>query len=96
MRYITPATLLSEGEDTAKAAFNEIKKAAMPKNIDTFVAIAAAETTAGVVGGISSRKVADALKDRKRDDLSTKALSSGAFFGTRGVFRCVSFDIQLI
>ena len=87
LRYITPATLISEGEDKVRAVFDEIKKAAMPSNIDTFVAIVAAETTAGVVGGISSRKVADALKDKKRDDISTKALSSGAFFGTRGVSR---------
>ena len=116
LRYITPATLVSGGEETVKAAFDEIKKAALvsrgmhpsiiqsnltltltltlinhvqPSNIDTFVAIAAAETIAGVVGGISSRKVADALKDKKRDNLSTKALSSGAFFGTRGFSRFV-------
>ena len=88
LRYITPATLISEGEEKVRAAFDEVKKAAMPRNIDTFVAIIAAETTAGVVGGISSRKVADALKDNKRDDISTKALSSGAFFGARGFSRC--------
>ena len=51
------------------------------------MAISAAETISGIVGGLSARKLADILGDRKRDTSFTKGVTTGAFFGVRGFTR---------
>lgn len=40
---------------------------------------------------MSSRQVADLLQDRKIDNRFTKGASTGAFFGTRALFRTIGF-----
>jgi hypothetical protein len=45
------------------------------------------EFIAGAIGGTLSRTAADILGDKKKDSLTTKISTTGAFFGTRGVIR---------
>ena len=76
-----------ETGDVLRGLFDKVKNAMIPNNFETFVAIALGETIAGVIGGLSSRKIADFLGDQKRDTSFTKGVTTGAFFGARGVTR---------
>lgn len=68
-------------------AFDEVRVAYLPNNVDTAIAVGVAEALAGALGGIASRGTAKVLGNRKKDSLQTKVQTTSAFFGTRGLLR---------
>jgi hypothetical protein len=70
--------------------FDALKDAYIVDNMNTFISVSVAETLSGIVAGLSSRKFADLLNDRKRDTLFTKLFSTGFFFGGRSFFRTLA------
>ena len=68
-------------------ALDTLKDATVSANPETFIALILAETIAGVIGGLSSRKVAEILKDKKKDGNLLKGFTTGAFFGSRSILR---------
>eukprot|EP01041_Mallomonas_annulata_P012616 gene12616-26565_t len=75
-----------------EGAFDALRDATVPINIDTAIAIVIAELIAGVVGGLASRGIAGAIGDKKRDNALLKGASSGVFFGARSLLR-ISFAL---
>ena len=64
-----------------------LKDATVSSNPEAYIALILAETVAGVIGGLSSRKVAEILKDKKKDGNLLKGFTTGAFFGSRSILR---------
>jgi hypothetical protein len=83
LEYVTPKLVKQE----VSIIVDNLRKAAVPSNIDGFIAMSAADAIAGAVGALLSRKVADIVGDKKRDTTLTKVLTTGSFFGTRGIAR---------
>jgi hypothetical protein len=77
---INPVELIVDTLDT-------LKDATVSANPETFIALILAETIAGVIGGLSSRKVAEILNDKKKDGNLLKGFTTGAFFGSRSILR---------
>ena len=65
----------------------EIRDAALPDSGDQLFGVVIGEATAGFISGIASRAVAKLLNDEKRDTQISKGISTGTFFGTRGLIR---------
>jgi hypothetical protein len=57
----------------------------VPVSLGSSLAIGISEGIAGAVGGLASRRAADAIGDSKVDSVLTKVSATGAFFGSRGV-----------
>lgn len=79
-------------EDAAKIAieaFDIVRVATVPQNIDTAIAVGLAEAVAGAFGAVLSRGVANVVGDIKVDSFRTKITSTSAYFGTRSVIRTV-------
>ena len=64
---------------------NEFRQSYLPRNLDSAAAVAVADTVAGAIGAIGSRKTAVAIGNKKKDSLKTKITTTSAFFGTRGL-----------
>ena len=65
----------------------EIRDAALPDSGDQLFGVVIGEATAGFISGIASRAVAKILNDEKRDTQISKGISTGTFFGARGLIR---------
>lgn len=87
LMFVTPYLVVEQVSRAGKEVFDEVRKATVPSDIDGFIAMSAADAIAGAVGAISSRTVADIVGDKKRDTAITKVLTTGSFFGTRGIAR---------
>ena len=83
----TELNILENIRSTLVNMFDAIKEAYVVDNMNTFISISVAEGFSGIIAGLSSRKFADLLNDKKRDSLFTKLFSTGFFFGGRSFFR---------
>lgn len=78
---------LNPAEQVIVDIFDKLKEAYLVDNVNTFVSVSVAEGLSGILAGLSSRKFADFLNDKKKDSLITKLFSTGIFFGGRSFFR---------
>jgi len=79
---------LSENQSISQIIIEKLRTASVPDDINDLFALSIAETIAGVIGGISSSKMAEILQNKKNTSFSS-AVSAGAFFGTRGFVRLI-------
>lgn len=73
--------------DDAVLVAEEIRDAALPDSGDQLVGVVIGEATAGLISGWVSRVVAKILKDEKRDNEKIKIITTGTYFGARGLIR---------
>jgi len=66
-----------------------VREAYIPGSLEGFVSEALANSIAGVLGSIISRGASNVLGNKKKDSLTTKAATTGAFFGSRRVIRTI-------
>jgi hypothetical protein len=72
--------------DYAVTVTDLLKQAALPSSSNDLIAIGVSESSAGFIGGITSRLVANIIGDRdKRDNTVLKGEITSVFFGVRGV-----------
>lgn len=75
--------------DGVVSSLDFVREAYIPGSWEGFVSEAIANGIAGVLGSVISRGASNALGNKKKDSLTTKAATTGAFFGTRRVIRTV-------
>lgn len=75
--------------DGVVSSLDFVREAYIPGSWEGFVSEALANGIAGVIGSVISRGASNALGNKKKDSLTTKAATTGAFFGTRRVIRTV-------
>lgn len=75
--------------DGVVSSLDFVREAYIPGSWEGFVSEALANGIAGVLGSVISRGASTALGNKKKDSLTTKAATTGAFFGTRRVIRTV-------
>lgn len=68
------------------ATVDALRNAAVPISLGSTFAITVAEATAGAIGGLASRRTADAIGDKKIDNVATKLQSTSAYFVARSIF----------
>lgn len=78
-----------ELRDGVVSSLDFVREAYIPGSWEGFVSEAIANGIAGVLGSVISRGASNALGNKKKDSLTTKAATTGAFFGTRRVIRTV-------
>jgi hypothetical protein len=67
-----------------KGIYTAIKQATVTKRVDNALASILAEAASGATGALMSRKSSSVMSGvKKRDSLTTKMKSTGAFFGAR-------------
>jgi hypothetical protein len=85
--FVTPYLFGEEVSRAGKEVFDQVRKATVPSDIDGYIALLSADAISGAFGAILSRTVADIVGDKKRDTTITKVLTTGSFFGSRGIAR---------
>jgi hypothetical protein len=81
---ISPDVLMMAAQQVVNS-IDVLKRAAVPSDYETAIAIGISEAFAGAIGGIVSRRTAEAIGDKKKDTIITKISATSAFFGTRGL-----------
>lgn len=79
-----------------KGIYTAIKQATVTKRVDNALASILAEAASGATGALISRKSSVVMSGvKKRDSLTTKMKTTGAFFGARvGAEGILLFDIR--
>lgn len=89
LNVLSPETLSGVVVEDILRGFDIVREAVVPANTDSAIAIGISEAIAGGAGALLSRGVANAVGDKKIDNVETKIVSTSSFFAVRSLARGV-------